>query len=314
MENDKKQLAINIARLYYLSEYSQQWIAKKFGISRPSVSRLLKYARDMGYVQIKIADPAEDMGEWEKGLIKKYGLKDVKIANSPLNDEQEIKKSIGIKAADYLDGIVSDGDIIGVGWGTTLHFMSHSLHPKPLMGSQIIQLEGGVALSNGDSFANEILERFSKNFSTISQHLPLPVIFDTREVKEMVYQDRHIKRVLKLGQHANIAIFSVGTVRPSALFFSLGYTNAQENERIQSNSVGDICSRFYDEHGHISNEDIDSRTVGIELTDLCHKEYSILLAGGSAKIQSMKAALAGHYANVLITDQFTAEALLNDDT
>ena len=37
----------------------------------------------------------------------------------------------------------------------------------------------------------------------------------------MVYRDRHIKRVLELGRNANIAIFSVGTVRDNALFFRL---------------------------------------------------------------------------------------------
>ena len=48
MEQDKDQLAINIAKLYYYSEFSQQKIARKLGLSRPSVSRLLKYAKDQG--------------------------------------------------------------------------------------------------------------------------------------------------------------------------------------------------------------------------------------------------------------------------
>ena len=310
MEQDKDQLAINIAKLYYYSEFSQQKIARKLGLSRPSVSRLLKYAKDQGYIQIKIIDSSEDLIALEKQVAERYGLNDVKIAISPLNDEQEIKKCIGLKAADYLDSIASDGDIIGVGWGTTLHQMSHALHPKVLRGSQIIQLEGGVPLSDGTTFANEILTRFSENYATIAQHLPLPVIFDTQVLKEMVYQDRHIKRVLELGRQANIAIFSVGTIRPKALFFSLGYTNSQENARIQKNAVGDICSRFYDSNGEIADEDLDKRTVGIELSELRNKEYSILISGGSEKVRSIQAALKGRYANVLITDQFTAEALL----
>ena len=44
----------------------------------------------------------------------------------------------------------------------------------------------------------------------------------------MVYRDRHIKRVLELGRNANIAIFSVGTVRDNALFFRLGYAEARK--------------------------------------------------------------------------------------
>lgn len=46
MDHDRDRLAINAAKLYYRSEYSQQRIAEELGISRPSVSRLLQYAKD----------------------------------------------------------------------------------------------------------------------------------------------------------------------------------------------------------------------------------------------------------------------------
>lgn len=58
------------------------------------------------------------------------------------------------------------------------------------------------------------------------------------------------------------------------------------------------------------SEDINSRTVGIDLKDLRHKEKSILVAGGQRKVDAIRAALIGKYANILVTDQFTAQALL----
>ena len=57
-------------------------------------------------------------------------------------------------------------------------------------------------------------------------------------------------------------------------------------------------------------EDINNRTVGIDLEDLRHKEKSILVAGGR-KVDAIRAALIGKYANILVTDQFTAQALLS---
>ena len=264
MQHDKNKLAISAAKLYYQSGFSQAEIAKELQLSRPSVSRLLQYAKDMGFVRIEIFDPIEDQ----------------------------------------------DGDIIGVGWGTTLHSLSHQLIPHPLKGAQIVQLEGGITLSTSETFANEILEKFAKNYETIAQYLPLPVLFDSKEVKEMVYRDRHIKRVLELGRNANIAIFSVGTVRDNALFFRLGYADAQEKAYLKNHAVGDICSRFFDKDGNISSQELNDRTVGIALNDLRNKEYSILLSGGEGKIASIRAALKGGYANVLITDQFTAKRLL----
>lgn len=310
MERDKERLAINAAKLYYRSGYSQQDIARELDISRPSVSRLLQHAKDQGYVKIQIFDPVEDMSHLERQLIERYGLREACVAASTLNDEQEIKKYLGLKAAEYLDGIVHDGDIIGVGWGTTMHTLAGSLIPHVLKGAQIVQLEGGVTHTQGETYANDILERFAANFSTIAQHLPLPVIFDSRAVKEMVDQDRYIKRVLELGNHANIALYSVGTVRHNALFFQLGYTDAKEKARLQECAVGDICSRFFDAAGCICDAALDGRTVGIKLAELQKKERSIIVAGGEAKVKPIRAALAGKYGNVLITDQFTAKALL----
>ena len=207
MYRDKDKLAINVAKLYYRSDYSQQKIAQELGVSRPSISRLLQYAKDKGYVNIQIVDPVEDMSHMEQRLKDKLHLKDVKIASSTINDEEEIKKYIGITAARYLDSIIKDGDIIGVGWGTTLYNMSQALVPKAIKGSQVVQLEGGVSHSEWNNYAREILESFAANFDTVAQYMPLPVIFDTKETKELVDKDRYIKRVLELGRHANIAIF-----------------------------------------------------------------------------------------------------------
>jgi deoxyribonucleoside regulator len=74
--------------------------------------------------------------------------------------------------------------------------------------------------------------------------------------------------------------------------------------------AGDICSRFFDAEGRLISEEINNRTVGIDLAELRNKEKSILVAGGKRKIEAIHAALKGHYANILVTDQYTAQALL----
>lgn len=147
MEQNKNRLSIDVAKLYYKSDYSQQQIANKLNLSRPTVSRLLQYAKDKGFVQINISDPIEDNISLEEKLCKKYNLDVVKIAYSPLNTSSEIKKSISMKAAEYLYEIAKDGDIIGVSWGTTIYKMALNLKHKALKGVQIVQLKGGISHS-----------------------------------------------------------------------------------------------------------------------------------------------------------------------
>ncbi|MFH4043713.1 sugar-binding domain-containing protein, partial [Acinetobacter baumannii] len=87
-------------------------------------------------------------------------------------------------------------------------------------------------------------------------------------------------------KQANIAIFTVGTVRDEALLFRLGYFDKDETNLLKKQSVGDICSRFFDGDGNISSEEINKRTIGIELEELKLKKRSILVAGGNRKIKA----------------------------
>lgn len=38
-------------------------------------------------------------------------------------------------------------------------------------------------------------------------------MFDTAQIKELIERDKHIKKILDLGRQANIAVFTVGTVK-----------------------------------------------------------------------------------------------------
>lgn len=261
-------------------------------------------------MRISIVDPMEDMDALGEQVKKKYGLDTVLVCYSPLNEYQEIKKHISKKAADYLHETVQDADIIGVTWGTTMHAVALHLQQKQVKGVEVVQLKGGVSHSHVNTYAVETVNLFAEAFHTIARYLPAPVIFDSHAVKKMVEEDRHIQRIIELGKQANIAVFTVGTVKEDALLFRLGYFNGEEQKLLQRIGKGDICSRFFDAEGNICSQEINSRTVGIDLPDLRKKEKSILVAGGQRKVEAIRASLRGKYANILVTDQFTAQALL----
>lgn len=311
MDKEKQRLCIEASRLYYMLDYSQQDIATKLGVSRPTVSRLLQYAKEQGYVQIRIVDPLEDLGALGEQIKQRYRLEQVLVCYSPLNEYREIQKHITQRAAEYLNETVQDGDIIGVTWGTTMHAVAQQLQHKPVKGVEVVQLKGGVSHSHVNTYAAEIVNLFADAYHTTARHLPLPVIFDNVEVKRMVEKDRHIQRIITLGKQANIAVFTVGTVKEDALLFRLGYLSEEEQKLLQHSGAGDICSRFFDAQGKVCSEVINNRTIGIELEDLKQKDKSILVAGGERKIEAIKAALIGKFANVLVTDQYTAQALLD---
>ena len=68
-DKDKELLSIRVAELYYQLNNSQQEIASKLDISRPTVSRLLQYAKDKGYVQIKVTTDLWIWKCWKRNLL-----------------------------------------------------------------------------------------------------------------------------------------------------------------------------------------------------------------------------------------------------
>jgi deoxyribonucleoside regulator len=311
VDQDKLYKIIEAAKLYYLLDYNQNEIAKILGVSRPTVSRLLQQAKADGIVQINIMDPTENVVALASQLEKKFNLKKAIVASIPQFENHIIKNYLGEKAANYLHEIVNDQDVIGVTWGTTLYHIAIELKQKFVKDVKVVQLKGGVSHSETNTYASEILYLFGKAYNTTPHHLPLPAIVDHVVVKQAMEADRHIKRILELGKQANIALFTIGTVKTDSLLFQMGYFTESDQESLYEKAVGDICSRFFDKNGDICNESLNERTLGVNLNDLRQKEYSVLVAGGPNKIEGIYGALKGQYANVLITDQFTAQFLLD---
>jgi deoxyribonucleoside regulator len=311
MDEEKDKLSIEAAELYYQLNYSQQQIANRLEVSRPTVSRLLQYAKDKGYVQIKVSDPFMDLESLKEKLSAKYQLKEVIVVYSPTDEYSSIKHYISMKAAEYLNSVVMDGTIIGVSWGSTIYEVARNLQMRPLKGVEVVQLKGGISFSNVKSYAWETLTLFANAFHTLPKYLPLPLVFDNPNISEMVMQDRHIKHIMEIGKEAHVAIFTVGSVNDNALLFRLGYFSEGEKKRLKEMAVGDVCSRFIDQNGRICDENINRRTVSIELEELRKKDRSILVAGGIQKAGAIHAALSAGYANVFITDQHTAKQLLS---
>lgn len=310
MDKEKQQLSIEVARLYYQSSLSQQEIAEKLNVSRPTISRLLNYAKEKGYVQITIFDPFSDLFEIEKKLKEKYGLAEVHVAFSPDPNYNFISEYLTSYAAEYLEDTIKSGDIVGVSWGTTMHKTVTKMDRLDVKGVEVVQLKGGIAYFDVNNYAFETITLLAELLNTKARTFPLPVILDSKEAKDLVVVDRHISKVIELGRQANIAVFTVGTVQSESLHFRLGYFTEQEEKSLKANAVGDICSRFFNEEGQISDAEINGRTIGIELEELKTKEKSILIAGGDRKIKAIHGALTGGYANVLLIDKFTAMKLL----
>ncbi|MCC4490963.1 sugar-binding transcriptional regulator [Limosilactobacillus reuteri] len=241
---------------------------------------------------------------------KKYQLKDVIISIPESNETAEILSSLGKATARYLDKKVKDNDVIGVSWGKTLVSVARQLIPNDRKNVQVVYLKGTVANSTHNNYVVEVTKCFNKCYHTQAQILPLPLIFENKQIKEMVIKDKFINEILDTGKRTSVALFTVETTEQDATLFELGYFNDQQIKTLQEKAAGGLVSRFIDERGKIVDDQLNDRTVAIALDDLKQARESVLIAGGMNKLKAIKAALAGKYANVLVTDSLVAQHLL----
>lgn len=301
--------AIDAARLYYEQGLSQAEVARSLGVSRPTVSKLIQHAKDRGFVTVAIHDPREDDSALADALRRTFGLTEVRLGRT-FDDDTATLGDLGRVGAEVLAEQVHDGDLVGVTWGETMYAVARHLTPQPRTGVEMIALKGGSSLTSRSTGDAETIGLFCDAFHAHARTLPLPVIFDDVLAKQIVEKERHIRHVIDLGVEAQVAIFTVGAVNPSAMLFNLGYLSDAECDHLLEHAVGDICSRFFDDTGAVALPELDSRTVGISLADLRLKRTRILVAGGATKLRGLGVALRAGYATHLVTDRTTAQLIL----
>ncbi|CAH8717499.1 sugar-binding transcriptional regulator [Paenibacillus thiaminolyticus] len=313
MDQEKIKKMIDAAKMYYFMDCSQQDIADKLGVSRPTVSRFLQQAREDGLVQIRILDPSEDTHRLAYQLKDKYRLKKAIVVPVPHYEEDLIGEYLAEDASRYLDELITDGDTIALAWGETIYQVAHKLNHKHVSNVNVVQWQGGVSQSGTNTYSCEIMHLFGSAYHTSPYFLPLPVIVDHPLVKQAIESERHMRAVLDMGEQANIALYSVGVPVPNSPVLPVQYFTEEEVKELAGRACGEIGARFYDADGRICLPELDARTIGIPLDSLARKEHSILVAGGPGKVEAIFGALQGGYANVLITDQFTAKSLADKE-
>jgi DNA-binding transcriptional regulator LsrR (DeoR family) len=306
--------AIKAARLYYYQNRTTKEIANELNVSRSTISRLLKYAREEGLITISIVDPAEEPRLIEKKIIDQFNITRVHVVQvSEVVGEAEWLNRVAQYTARYLNSVFESNMTLGIAWGTTLTAVSKYLIKKTTQNSHIVQLNGaGNTLSMGNEYAIEIIMRFADNFQARAHLFPLPCFLDYAETKKALWQERSIQRILRIHEQADLLLYSIGAVNsgmPSHVY-SGGYLNEGNYRELEDLDIaGDIATVFFRSNGSYKGIPLNQRASGPELSFFQNK-YGICVVSGLAKVKGLHAALKGGFINELIVDEPTAQKLI----
>lgn len=306
MDLERAHLLGRVAQMYYEQNATQEAIAAALNISRPTVSRLLKEAREEGVVQIVIHLPFRYLPHLEAHLSRAFPhLNQVRVLQG--TDLGAVVRA----AAVHVGAILRDGDVIGVSWGNTMAALIEHLPRKPLRGATVVQLNGGVARAGAGTNAHEIVTRFGQAFGAEAYYLYVPAIVDGMQVQAALLQNRETARVLELGRRANVAVFGIGVPEPDSVLVQSGYVSPDHLQALrEQGAAGDICSRYFTEGGALADPELNDRTIGLPLAHLRTVEHAVAVAAGVHKAAAVLGALHGRFMNELIIDEATAREVL----
>ena len=139
-------MLVRISRLYYEAGRTQDAIARSLRLSRPTVSRALERARELGIVQIRIHDPEASTATLATALARRFALREVVLADTGSEGPTTERMAVARAAAEYVQARLRRGMVLGVTWGRTLREVVAALKPTPVEGLSVVQMLGGLGV------------------------------------------------------------------------------------------------------------------------------------------------------------------------
>ncbi|ELT49142.1 sugar-binding transcriptional regulator [Brucella intermedia] len=308
---DQDELKLRAAWLYYIEGLTQEQVAQNLDISRIKAFRLLAATRDEGIVQISLNSHAEPLIRLQRALEKHLGLFEAIVVPSSDQSEASISAVIGHATGRYLSDRLQDGLTVGVGWGATLQACMSHLKWREINDLSVISLLGGLTHSMADN-PSAVAWRLAEFYKTELFQITAPVFVPHVALAKELWEIQELKALKSKVSDIDLAVLSVADVSKQASIFRRGLLTTQDAESLQAaGAVGDVLCQFVDEAGEIVDHPINKRAMAINPTQLRKVPKVIISAGGIRKAKIIRASIMTTRAQVLITDEATAQELLS---
>lgn len=299
---------VRAAELYYELGLTQEQVASHMSVSRPTVSRLLRQAREQDIVRITVVNPKSRASSLQQQLVDKWGLHDAIVVPTTVTRGELLLQKLGEAGARYLENHMPPGALLGVGLGRTVYQLVHALEgvsPNP----KVVPLCGGTVFSESVYHVNEIARIAAQNLHGYCYYLHAPAEASNAQVYEALLADASVSQVIRLWDQLDWAVIGIGSAE--------NVETAEFREFVQrmmaggARPVADICHTLIDENGTPCRSTDDSHIIAIGLDQLRRTKRVVAVAGGPHKVEAIHAALRTGVIDVFLTDEPTAIALLD---
>ena len=128
---------------------------------------------------------------------------------------------------------------------------------------------------------------------------------------EAIKNEDSIQEIARMTKLARMTIIGIGAMNNDATVIKSSILNQNDFLLLSmKGAVGDILCHFIDKEGNLIDTEINSRLISTPLSTVKELENVIGVAAGDSKVTAIRAALKGSYLDALITDENTAQKLI----
>ncbi len=311
--SDEKRLddAARAGWLYYVAGNNQEEIAAKLGISRQTAQRLVSLAISEGLIKVRLDHPIARCLDLAQALEDRFKLERAEIVPT---DPASTSATIGIAEAGAAEIErtlrAPEPSIMAIGTGRTLKATVDQLSPIDAPQHRIVSLAGNVAPDGSASYYN-VIYGMAEAVKARLFPMPLPVIVSSPAERELLHRQPLIHATLMLAAEANATFVGIGDLGDQAPLYLDGFVSADELKALQmAGAVGEITGWAFDRDGQLITGLTNERVASAPIPPRQNRRV-IAIAKGQNKLLGIFAALRGCLVNGLITDEETANLLLN---
>lgn len=298
------ELLMTAAVMYYERSASQQEIAERLGVSRPTVSRLLHRARDLGIVRIEIVPPRVDPRVVDR-LRDRLGLRSVHVAPGRANEADPGPMLAGPFGAALDETRLASGDVVLSSWGRAVYSVSRTIR-RTLPGVVVAPAMGGNASDQPWFQPNEIVRTWARAFGGRPVYLNAPALVSA-SLAGPLCAEPEIRDIVRLWDVAKVALVGVGAwPKPDPSYAAAGFP---VDDPALADAVGDVAGWSFTIDGRIVPLGGDRALLGVTADQLRAIPSVICFAGGASKAQAAIGAARAGLINVLVTDAATARSM-----
>ena len=192
--NERQQLLVDIARMYYFENLSQQQIADTLHMSRSNISLLLKSCLENHIIEIKINDTVSMAHDVASQIKARFGRQNVLIARALMTNPEllildEPCTGLDVFSREYLLSTLRD---LAQNTDVTIIFVTHYTE-------EILDIfPNCLLLKNGRIYAKDRTDQiFTSERLSEFLNYPVTVSWQNNRIQVRLEVDSHIKTLLQ---------------------------------------------------------------------------------------------------------------------